>query len=130
MKKIYLILSNPTDYESHPAVEGFVSTSDEALIVTEKLKSQYKFAREFMDTNIARAELQFRTINPDSYLTSLYSDLRLEDIPKWPSGISQKDITPEMISRNEMKFVYRMLLWLPENIARLNGNTFNLKLIK
>lgn len=96
MKQIFLILSNQSDYESHPIVVGFVSTQDEAFLVTETLKAQYRFAREFMDINITKAKAQFRIDNPDTYLTTLYSNLKLEDIPKWPSGISEKLITPEM----------------------------------
>ena len=94
---IYLIYSNPSDYESWKQVEGHTLTEAEAIKAVETLKQSYLKARAFNDT-ICEARRAFEKENPSPLIRE-----NLINIPKWPAGIGKDAITPEMRKeRNEI----------------------------
>lgn len=97
MKKVFLIYKNYSDYESCPEVIGFKHTSLEAEDIVSKLKAEYKKAYDFMWEVIYPAQKAYDAAHETPHQV-------LEDIPRWPAGIAEKDITVEMRSeRNEIK---------------------------
>lgn len=97
MKQIFLISSNPSGYEEHSIVVGFKETESEAKLAVDELKLSYRTAAAFYQDVVIPFLRKLREENPDS---DLYN-CKIEDIPRWPSGISQKDITPAMREERE-----------------------------
>ncbi len=92
MKQVFLISSNPSGYEEHSIVVGFKETESEAQLAVDELKHSYKTAATFYQDIVIPFLRKFREENPDSHLYNC----KIEEIPRWPSGISAKDITPAM----------------------------------
>lgn len=93
---IFLIYSNPSDYESSPSVKGYTLSEEEAVEAVKKLKDSCLKAKSLSD-KIHEASREFEKIET-------YSFRKLIDLPKWPSGIGKDKITEEMKKeRQEIK---------------------------
>lgn len=97
MKQIFLISTNPGGYEEQSVIVGFTKTEQDAQAAVDKLTLNYRTALNFYNNTIIPALRKFREETPN---TNSYND-RLEEIPKWPAGISQKDITPAMCEERD-----------------------------
>jgi len=92
MDEIFLVKNNPSGYEESPSIIGFTLTEDEAKAVVIKETNDYVTAKILVKKLMAIREAYIET------LPELIFDQRKE-IPKWKSGINQKEIT--QIMRNE-----------------------------
>jgi len=90
MKKIFIIYSNPSDYEECKYAIGYTASEDEAKDVVEDLKDEYLKARVFNDC-LHESYREFKKENPSPLMSQ-----NIIEIPRWPSGISQNAITQEM----------------------------------
>lgn len=90
MEKVFLIQSNPSDWESSPVVIGFTTSEEEAKKVVEKRKEEYHKARSLND-KIHEAYRNFEKENASPLMRE-----NLVEIPKWPAGLGKDQITEEM----------------------------------
>lgn len=111
--KIYLINENPSDYDSHPRVIGFVQTQEVAEAIVAKYKENYNKAKEFYEQTLAPAMLENNKLNgfPES--------IPKVPIRKWEAGIAMTSITEEM--RNEREDIKKQ----NEEIAKKNARVHN-----
>lgn len=95
--KIFLIYSNTSQYEESNIVLGFKMTEEAAKAEIISLKESYKKAYTFAHETVYPFLREFTAKNPIVYIPQI-------DIPRWPSGIKQTDITSEMLEeRNSIK---------------------------
>ena len=89
MEEIYLIKTNPSDYDSSPWTIGFVLDEETARLVVEQEKTNYQLAQMIVSSMAIQREFFTETL--------LRPELEAEEQwPKWASGICQKDITQAM----------------------------------
>lgn len=97
--EIYLIVESFFDLEPHEYIHGFCFNEKEAQEAVEKIKSfnrEVLSYKEELDNKIDN----FNYPTPTPQLEEKY------ELPKWPSGLSQKDITSEM--REEKEYYKRL----------------------
>ncbi len=90
MNEIFIIRSIPMDYESCPDNIGFVETEDLAIKKVNHLNDILQKAKNLREQIY---EYESKIIRP-SLPPKGYE--KTPDLPKWKSGISEKEITTEM----------------------------------
>jgi hypothetical protein len=95
---IFLVYSNTSEYESTNELIGYTTIEDSAKQSVTSLKESYLKAREFNDNVINPSLEEFAKNTPSPKYPK-----HIEH-PRWPSGISQNDITQEM--RDERQEVF------------------------
>ena len=92
--EIYIIKTNPSDWESHPEIVGYKVSKESAEEYVKGASETYKLALAFQ-TEMWNIREAFGKTLPEIICEPT------ETITKWPKGLSQKDITPQMKEERE-----------------------------